>query len=141
MATTTHLTNPVVTIGTSTFSDQCTAASISVGYDSLETTAFGSNGRTFTKGLEAVEVTLTMFLSYGSAELEAALFDALGDGNTTVKVKAATGAEGAANPEYTVTNAMLASFTPINGGVGELSTVDVTFTGGTFARDITPPTP
>jgi hypothetical protein len=33
---------------------------------------------------------------------------------------------------------MLASFTPINGTVGELQTVELTFTGGTFARDITP---
>jgi hypothetical protein len=32
---------------------------------------------------------------------------------------------------------MLASFTPINGSVGELSTVEVTFTGGTFARATT----
>jgi hypothetical protein len=141
MATTTQLTNPIVTIATLDFSDQCTSATITVGYDSLETTAFGSNGRTYTKGLEAVEVTLTMFLSYGTSEVESTLFGELGDGTTTIKIKAATGAEGASNPEYTITNAMLASFTPINGGVGELGTVDVTFTGGTFARDITPPAP
>jgi hypothetical protein len=35
---------------------------------------------------------------------------------------------------------MLASYTPINGGVGELSTIEVTLTGGTWVRDITPPT-
>lgn len=141
MATTTHLTNPVVTIGTTDFSDQTTSASISIGFDSLETTAFGSTGRTYTKGLQACEVTLTMFLSYGTTEVEDVLYDVLGDGNTTVKLKATTGNEGASNPEYVITNAMLAAFTPINGGVGELSTVEVTFTGGTFARDITPPGP
>lgn len=139
--TTTHLTNPIVTIGSSDFSDQCSSATITVGFDSLETTAFGATGRRYTKGLQACELTLTMFLSYGSGEVETALWDALGDGDTTVKIKAQPGNEGAANPEYTITNAMLASFTPINGGVGELSTVEVTFTGGTFARDITPPTP
>ena len=138
MATTTHLTNPVVTIGTADFSDQTTSASITIGFDSLETTAFGDIGRKYTKGLQAVEVTLTMFLSYGTSEVEDTLYDVLGDGTTTVKLKAATGAEGASNPEYVISNAMLASFTPINGGVGELSTVEVTFTGGTFVRDITP---
>lgn len=141
MANTTHLTNPVVTIGTTDFSDQTTSASITIGFDSLETTAFGDTGRKYAKGLQACEVTLTMFLSYGTSEVETILWDELGDGTTTVKLKAAPGNEGASNPEYTITNAMLASFTPINGGVGELSTVEVTLTGGTFARDITPPGP
>lgn len=141
MATTTHLTNPVVTIGATDFSDQTTSASISIGFDSLETTAFGDTGRKFTKGLQACEVTLTMFLAYGSSEVEGVLFNELGDGTTTVVLKATTGNEGTSNPQYTISNAMLASFTPINGGVGELSTVEVTFTGGTFARDVTPPGP
>lgn len=139
MATTVQLTNPVVTIGTTDFSDQCTNASISIGFDSLETTAFGDSGRKYVKGLQACEVTLTLFLSYGATEVDAILYDELGEGNTTVKIKAATGVESASNPEYTITNAMLATYTPINGGVGELGTVEVTFTGGTFARDITNP--
>ena len=139
MATTVQLTNPVVTIGTTDFSDQCTNASISIGFDSLETTAFGDSGRKYVKGLQACEVTLTLCLSYGATEVDAILYDELGEGNTTVKIKAATGVESASNPEYTITNAMLATYTPINGGVGELGTVEVTFTGGTFARDITNP--
>ena len=136
MATTTHLTNPVCVIGTTDFSDQTTSATLTIGFDSLETTAFGSSGRTYTKGLQAIEVTLTMFLSYGATEVEQILWDELGEGDTTVKIKAKTGNEAQTNPEYTITNAALMSFTPINGGVGELSTVEVTFTGGTFARDI-----
>jgi hypothetical protein len=136
VATTTHLTNPVVTIGTTDFSDQCTSASISIGFDSLESTAFGDNGRKYVKGLQAIEVTLTLFLSYGASEVEQILWDELGEGDTTVKLKAKTGSEGPANPEYTISNMMLSSFTPINGSFGELSTVEVTFTGGTFARDI-----
>jgi len=47
--------------------------------------------------------------------------------------------EGPANPEYTITNAMLASFTPINSTVGEMATVTANWVGGTWARDITPP--
>jgi hypothetical protein len=38
-----------------------------------------------------------------------------------------------------ITNCMLASFTPINSTVGELATVEATFTGGTWVRDITAP--
>ena len=135
MATTTQLTNPAVTIGAVDLSDQCTSATLTVGFDSLETTAFGSTGRSYTKGLQSVEVTLTMFLSYDTAEVEATLEDIVGDGTTTLVILPASGAATATNPRYTISNAMLASFTPINGSVGELSTVEVTFTGGTFARE------
>lgn len=138
MATTTHLTNPHVTIATVDLGDQCRSATLRIGYDSLEATAFGDTGRRFTKGLEDVELTLTLYLSYGTSEVEATLFDVVGDGNTTIIVKATNATESASNPHYTISNAMLASFTPINGSVGELSMVDVTFVGGTVARDITP---
>ena len=139
MATTVQLTNPVVEIASTDFSDQCTNATITVGFDSLETTAFGSSGRSFTKGLQACEVTLTLFLSYGTTEVENILFGELGEGDTTVTIKAATGNDAVTNPKFVITNAMLASYTPINGDIGELGTVEVTFTGGTFVRDITNP--
>ena len=138
MATTTFLSNATVLIGAVDVSDQCRSVTLTVGYDSLETTAMGSNGRTYTKGLESVEVTLEMFNSYGAGEIEATLFDVVGDGNTTLVISPSGASESATNPEYTITNAMLSSFTPVISSVGDLSVVNVTFTGGTFARDITP---
>ncbi len=137
MATTVHLTSPVVTLNAVDLTDQCSSATVTIGYDSLETTAFGSSGRTYTKGLQAVEVTLTLFLSYGASEVEATLYAELGEGDTTLSIQPKTGTEAADNPHFDFTNMMLASYTPINGGVGELSTVEVTLTGGTFVRDIT----
>lgn len=139
MATTTYLSNPAVMIGAVDLSDQCTAATLTVGYDELETTAFGDTGHKFTKGLETVEVTLTLFASYNTSEVEATLFDVVGDGTTTVKLAPANLTTPAAtNPIYEITNAMLSSFTPINATVGELSQFEVTFTGGNWTRDITP---
>ena len=139
MATTTFLSNATVLIGAVDVSDQCRSVTLTVGYDSLETTAMGSNGRTYTKGLESVEVTLEMFNSYGSGEIEATLYDVVGDGNTTLVISPSGSTESASNPEYTITNAMLSSFTPLISSVGDLSVVNVTFTGGTFSRDITNP--
>ena len=138
MATTTFLSNATVLIGAVDVSDPCRSVTLTVGYDSLETTAMGSNGRTYTKGLESVEVTLEMFNSYGAGEIEATLFDVVGDGNTTLVISPSGSSESATNPEYTITNAMMSSFTPLISSVGDLSVVNVTFTGGTFARDITP---
>lgn len=139
MATTTFLSNATVLIGAVDVSDQCRSVTLTIGYDALETTAMGSTGRTFTKGLESVEVTLEMFNSYGAGEIEATLYDILGDGNTTLTISPSGTTESASNPEYTITNAMLGSFTPLVSSVGDLSVVNVTFTGGTFSRDITNP--
>ena len=139
MATTTFLSNATVLIGAVDVSDQCRSVTLTIGYDSLETTAMGSNGRTYTKGLESVEVTLEMFNSYGAGEIEATLYDVVGDGNTTLVISPSGSTESASNPEYTITNAMLSSFTPLISSVGDLSVVNVTFTGGTFSRDITNP--
>jgi len=141
MATTTFLSNATVNItqGATTYdlSDQATSVSLTIGQDALESTAMGDTGHKFVGGLQTVEVSLSLFLSYGASEVEAALFAMLGQGNTTLVISPSGTAESSTNPEYTITNAMLASFTPINSTVGELATVEATFTGGTFARDIT----
>jgi hypothetical protein len=145
MATTTFLSNATVNVtqGATTydFSDQATAVTLTVGQDSLETTAMGDTGRKYTGGLQSVDVTMTLFLSYGgsgaTSEVETALADIVGKGTTTLIISPSGTTESATNPEYTITNAMLANFPPINSTVGELATVDLTFTGGTWARDIT----
>jgi hypothetical protein len=139
MATTTYLSNPAVKIGSVDLSDQCTAATLTVGYDELESTAFGDTGHKFTKGLQTVEITLTLFASYDTSEVEATLYDVVGDGNTTVVIAPVnTTTPAASNPIWTISNCMLSSFTPINATVGELSQFEVTLTGGTWDRDITP---
>ena len=140
MATTTntYLSNPTVLIGAVDVTAMCSSAVLTVGYDSLEMTTFGDAGHLYTKGLQSVGVELTMFDFFGAGSAEATLFAAIGTGTTTLMISPAGTSESASNPEYTISNAMLANFTPINATVGELSTVTASFTGGTFARDITP---
>ena len=139
MATTTFLSNATVAIGAVDVSDQVQSVTLTTGFDQLETTAMGDSGRKYTKGLQSVDVTLTMFNSYGSSEVEATLWDVVGDDSVTLVISPSGTTESASNPEYTITGAFLASFTPLSSNVGELSMVNVTFTGGTFARDITAP--
>ena len=139
MATTTFLSNATVAIGAVDVSDQVQSVTLTTGFDQLETTAMGDSGRKYTKGLQSVDVTLTMFNSYGTGEIEATLWDVVGDDSVTLVISPSGTTESASNPEYTITGAFLASFTPIASSVGELSMVNVTFTGGTFARDITNP--
>jgi len=149
MATQTFLSNATVNItqGATTWdvSDQCSNVTLTVGNEPLESTAFTSSGsptgRTYVAGLQSVEVSLTMYLAYGSTaapdtETEAVLAACVGKSSTLVISPSGT-TESATNPEYTITGAFLESFTPINSAIGELATVEVTFTGGTFVRDIT----
>ena len=141
MATTTFLSNATIGITqgatTTDLSDQANACSITIGQDSLESTAFGDTGHRFTGGLQSVEVAITFFLSYGATEVEAILASCVGTGTTVLTISPSGASESATNPEYVITNAMLASFTPINSTVGELATVEASFTGGTWVRDVT----
>ena len=140
MATTTFLSNATINITqgatTTDLSDQANAVSVMIGVDSLESTAFGDTGHRFTGGLQNVEVSMTLFLSYGASEVEAILASCVGTGTTVLTISPSGATEGPANPEYVITNCMLADFTPINSTVGELATVEATFTGGTWVRDI-----
>ena len=143
MATTTYLTNPTVKLAPTTggvfvdLTDQCRSATITLGVDSLESTAFGDTGHRFVPGLQTVAVDLEMYLSYGAGEVEATLFANLGTGTTSLMISPAGETESASNPEYTIFNMQLVNFTPIAGAVAELSMVTASFVGGTYARDIT----
>jgi hypothetical protein len=143
MATTTFLSNATINITqgatTTDLSDQANAVAITIGQDALESTAFGDTGHRFVGGLQTVDVSITFFLSYGAAEVEAILASCVGTGSTVLTISPSGTTESATNPEYILTNCMLANFTPINSTVGELATVEASFTGGTWVRDITAP--
>jgi hypothetical protein len=143
MATATFLSNATISITqgatTTDLSDQGNACTITIGYDSLESTAFGDTGHRFTQGLQTVDVSIDFFLSYGATEVEAILSSCVGTGTTVLTISPSGATESATNPEYVITNAMLASFTPVNSTVGSLATVTAQFTGGTWVRDVTAP--
>jgi hypothetical protein len=142
---TTFLSNATInfTQGATTYdlTSQANAVTLTIGFDSLESTAFGDTGHIFTKGLQTVDVSMTLFLSYGSgtSAVEHALADMVGKGTTTLTISPSGTTESASNPEYVISNLMISDFTPINSTVGELSTVEISAVGGTWVRDITAP--
>ena len=141
MATVTYLSNPTVTVtspSAMTLTDHCSAATLTLTAEALENTAFGQTSRTFTAGLYSNELTLTLFQSYGATEVETMLNTLFGVESTLV-ISPAGATESASNPEYTLTGCYLETVTPILTTVGELSVVEATFKGGTFARDVTNP--
>ena len=131
--TTTNLTATYLTIDANDLSDQLQDCTLTITKEALENTALDDSARTYTAGLEVCEVTATLFLSYGASEVEEVLEGIVGT-SIDVVVGKSSGTPATDNPVYTITGMYFAEFTPFNGGVGELSTVDITLTGGSYAR-------
>jgi hypothetical protein len=143
MATTTFLSNATINITqgatTTDLSDQANAVTVTVGQAALDATAFGDTGTRMVGGLQTVEISMTLFLSYGASEVEAILASCVGTGTTGMTISPSGTTESASNPEYVFQNLMLENFTPINSTVGELAVVECTFVSGTWVRDVTAP--
>ena len=137
MASSTYLSNPVVTIASVDLSDMCSAATLTYLVESLEDTAFGTNSRTYTAGLVNNEVTVTLYASFAATETYATLFSLVGS-KTVVTLTPTSAAESVTNPKFVLTDCYLESLPVINASLGELSTYDVTFTGGALTIDTTP---
>jgi hypothetical protein len=118
-------------------SNQCTSATVTHRFDQLESTAFGQTDRTYVKGLGNHEVTLSLYMSYAATETYATLAALVGT-TTTVRVQPAAPPDGATNPGFILTGAFLAELPVLNATMGELSTIDITFTGGVYSVDVTP---
>jgi hypothetical protein len=142
MATSTYLSNPKVEIGTSSASvtnitDQVSACVVNFNVEALEDTAFGSTARTNTAGLQSNSATLTLYASYASSESYATLSALVGT-KCFIRVTPVDAALSATNPAFELTNTYLGALPVVNASLGELSTYDVEFMGGTYTADVTP---
>ena len=135
MATSTYLSNPSLTVNAVDLSDQTTAATLTVKYDALESTAFGSTSRVYTAGLGDHELTVELYMSYAASETYATLATLVGTA-TTVVMKPTSSAVGATNPSFTLTGTYLEALPVIDATLGELSSISLTFRGGTYAAAV-----
>lgn len=129
---TTFLSNAavVITQGVTvyTLTGQVSAVSLTLGYASLPATAMGDTGERMVGGLQTVEGTITCFLDYQASGVAEAIADIVGKGDTLIEITPAGGAD-----TYEITNTMVASAPVVAGAVGELSTTEIAFSGGTWA--------
>jgi hypothetical protein len=132
MATSTYLSNPSVTVNSVDLTDQCHAATLTVKYDALESTAFGGTSRVYTAGLGDHELTVEFYMSYAATETYATLAALVGTA-TTVVVKPTSSAVSATNPSFTLTGTYLEALPVMDAKLGELASISLTFKGGTYA--------
>jgi hypothetical protein len=94
-----------------------------------------TNGHVFLGGLQNNSLAVTLNQDFAATKVAATL-DALVGTSTTVVIKPTSAAVGATNPTYTITNAFLAATQPVNGAVGDLAQMSVTFQGGTLVKAV-----
>lgn len=127
------LTDASITINSIALSDHANSVTLNYEVDSIEVTSFGDTGHKFAGGLQNVSCEIALMQDFAAASVEATVYGLVGT-TTTVVIKPTSAAVGATNPSYTLTGTFLAAHTPIAGGVGELSTTTLSFTGGSLAK-------
>jgi hypothetical protein len=132
MATSTYLSNPTCTIASYDLQDQCHAATLTVKYDALESTAFGSTSRVFTAGLGDHEFTVELYMSYAASETYAQLAAVVGTA-TNITIKPTSAATSATNPAFTLTGTYLEALPVMDAKLGELASINLTFKGGVYS--------
>lgn len=122
-----------VTVNSVDLSSYVTSVTLDYKVDAVEATAMGSNGHVYTGGLQANSLSVTFNQDFAATKVAATL-DALIGTTTTVVVKPVSGAVSATNPSYTMSNTFLEGTQPVAGAVGDLSSMQVTFNGGTLVK-------
>ena len=132
MATSTYLSNPIVSIGAVDISDQTTSANLSQKIMALRDDAFGSTATSFTAGQQDNTLTLELDWSTASSETYATFKALVGTKIASVTIKGTSAAVSATNPLGTLANSYLEEL-PVVYTLGELSRCTITLRGGTFA--------
>ena len=129
------LANPVITIGGVNLTGFCTAATVTERYDVLENTVFGMPDRKSQKGLGNHEATVTLYLDYSDNATYEVLSQLVGE-QTTIIATPASGANSPTNPGFTLVDTLLGEMPVLQASLGELQSIDLTFTQGTYSVDI-----
>ena len=142
MATATFLSGATCNItptggGAVDVSSQLSKCEVLLGFELLESTSLADTGRQAVKGLQSVAVNLDLYLSYGATEMETLLSDIVAAGSCTIVVSPSGTVESASNPEFTIVAATLDAAPVIMSSIGELAVASISFSNGTWARDIT----
>jgi hypothetical protein len=129
------LTNAHITVNSVVLSSLGNSVTVNYEVDSVEVTAFGDGGHRFTGGLQNNSIEMTLNQDFAAGLTEATIYPLVGT-TTTVIIRPNGATTGALNPSYTISNAYLASHTPVAGAVGELAQTSLTFTGGTIVKAV-----
>lgn len=138
MATSTYLSNPALTINAVNLSDQCTSAVITSVNTAQNASTFGSLDSFYVSGTTNNTFECELFMSYAASETYATLAALVGTQTTITISPTAAGlaTPSATAPKFTLSNTYLESLPLINATLGELSSISLSFQGGTLTTAV-----
>lgn len=122
------LKNAYVLINAVNLSDHVKSVTINYAAEILEKTAMSANSKQRIAGLKDWSVDVELNQDFAAASVDATLFPLVGAAAFAIEIRPDAGAVSATNPKYTG-NALLESYPPISGSVGELATTSITLQG------------
>ena len=132
-ATSTYLSNAVVTIGGVDLTGQCSSATLTRVIEALESTNMSNTARTFVGGLENSSLVVDLYNSTAASSTYASLKALVGTA-VTVTVKAKDTATSATNPVHTLTGSYMSTLPVVVSHLGALDVMGgVTFQGGAYS--------
>lgn len=127
------LTDAVVTVNAVDLSDFVTSVTISIEVDDQEDTAMGDSYRSRVPGLKEFSVDIDFNTDFAASAVDATIWPLVGT-VTAVTVKPTSAATAATNPLYSG-NVLVTEYSPLDGGVGDLSTTSVSWpSAGALSR-------
>jgi hypothetical protein len=127
-------TDASVVVNSVDLSDHVKSCTLNYEAEMLDDTVMGDTTRSNLAGLLNWSIDVDFLQDFASAKVDATLFSLVGAAAFAVVLKPTSGSVSSTNPSFTG-NAVLESYPPMTGGVGDLETVSVTFrSAGTLAR-------
>lgn len=112
-------------------SDHVSEVTIETTRDEVDVTAFGAVNKEILAGLGDATITCQVFQDFAAAAIDATLWPLQSTTTPfTVKVRPTSGAVSATNPSYEM-SALMFSYSPIAGKVGDASATEVQFRNAT----------
>lgn len=132
------LTNAYLTVNTVDLSDHVISLEFPLEAEMVDETAMGDSARSFLAGLKNGTVTVNFQQDFASSKVDATLFPLLGAAAFALAIRPVNTTIAATNPEFQF-NALLKSYPPVAGTVGELAKAQAVFQLTTVVtRDTTP---
>lgn len=120
--------DPYVMINSVDLSDHVRSVTINYKAEIQDKTAGGASSRARIAGLKDWSIDVEFNQDYAAGEVDATLFPLVGAAAFPIVIKPDGSATAVTNPKFTG-NALLESYSPIAGSIGDLATTTITMQG------------
>lgn len=128
--------NAFLSVNAVDLSNRIESMTLNLGAETPDSTSMGDGTRTRQVSFIEWSVEVTFRQDFAASNVDATLFPLVGAAAFAMIIRPDAGAIGAANPEFTG-NALLSTYNPLTGGVGDVAAAPSTFMGdGALARAV-----